>query len=86
MADFSYTGMMEFDGLKVSDEAACHVYKVGHSCHQVGLQAFNTFIHYCILSGLFAVILLRGCFKFTHYTTSRLHTRSQLRPEARLQI
>jgi hypothetical protein len=45
MADFSYTGMMEFDGLKVSDEAACHVYKVGHSCHQASLQAFNTFIH-----------------------------------------
>lgn len=63
MADFSYTGVMEFDGLKVSDEAACHVYKVGHSCHQVGLQAFNTFIHTCILSGLSAVILFVRLFQ-----------------------
>ena len=57
MADFSYTGRMGFDGLEVSDEAACHVYKVDHSCHQCSLQAFNTFIHSCILSGLSAVIL-----------------------------
>jgi hypothetical protein len=64
MADSSYTGAMEFDGLKVSDEATCHVYKVGHSCPEVGLQAFNTFIHSCVLSGLSAVILFVRLFQF----------------------